>query len=87
MTRCATPALETILANWKQDPSPYDDPAYDVPTCQREKILPETPKTQPTCATPAMDMIFKLEREYDQRIAAGETKEAVLQSWKDRKGC
>lgn len=83
-TRCATHALETILAEWKQEPSPYESEAYAVPTCQREKILPESVKRQPTCATPAMAEILKLEAEYDQRIAAGETEEMILQSWKDR---
>lgn len=84
MVRCITPALEKILAAWKQEPSPYDDVAYDVPTYQRGKLLPEAVKKQPRCATPAMDKIRELECEFDRRIAAGETEETIIQSWKDR---
>ena len=69
--RCATPAIEWIMTNWKQEPSPYDDPVYEVPTCQREKIIPNTTKKPLRCATPAMDEVFKLELELP--IATGET--------------
>lgn len=71
--RCATPAIEWIMANWKQEPSPYDDPVYEVPTYQREKIIPEQPKHQIQCATPAMDEIFKLAIDLELPIATGET--------------
>ena len=76
--RCATPAIDKLRADWKQEPSPYDDPAYQVPTCQREKIIPESLKKQIRCATPFMDELIKLDAEYDQRIAAGESETEIV---------
>ncbi len=70
--RCATPVIDSIMANWKQEPNPYDDPAYQVPTCQRKKIIPEPPKKDIRCAAPAMDKILRLEQEYERLISAAE---------------
>lgn len=84
--RCATPAIDKLRADWKQEPSPYDDPAYQVPSCQREKIVPDQLKNQIRCATPFIDEVFKLEAEYDRRIAAGETEAEIVESWESKSG-
>lgn len=65
--RCVTPALDEILAGWKQEPNPYDDPAYEVPTYQREKLIPQPSKKEIRCATPAINEISKLEAEFEKR--------------------
>lgn len=80
--RCATHAFAELFAKYTMPANPYDDPAYQVPTCQREKIIPDTLKKQMRCATPAMDHIWKLEAEYERRIAAGETEANIVNSWK-----
>lgn len=82
-SRCATAAIDSLMAGWKQEPNPYDDPAYQVPTCQRDKIVLEQPKKQVRCATPFMDEVFKLEAEYEQRIVAGDSEAEIVKSWKD----
>lgn len=83
--RCATPAIDSIIADWKQEPSPYDDPVYQVPTCQREKIIPESPMKQIRCASPALDELLRLEADYDQRIDAGVSEADVVKSWEEQR--
>lgn len=63
--RCATPFMDTIQANWKQEESPYNNPRYDIPSCQREKIIPQSLGKAIRCATPTMEMIYKLEVELE----------------------
>lgn len=83
--RCATPAISSILNVWKVEPSPYDNPVYDQPSCQREKLIPNEPPKQIRCATPFMDQVFKEEAEYDRLIAEGLSPEEVARVLEDRR--
>lgn len=84
--RCATPAISSILNEWQVEPSPYDNPAYDQPTCQREKIIPSEPPKQIRCATPFIDQVFKEEAEYDRLIAKGLSPKEVVRVLEERSG-
>lgn len=35
--RCATPAIDSIMRQWKLAPNPYDDKAFDQPSYQRRQ--------------------------------------------------
>lgn len=61
--RCATAFYDHLMREWKVESNPYDDPAYLVPTCLREKIMPNHQTKNIRCATFAIDSIIKMEKE------------------------
>lgn len=84
--RCATHAIPKILSEWKVEPSPYDSPVYDQPTCKREKLIPSQHPKQVRCATPFMDQVFKEEAEYDRLVAEELASDEAVKVLEGRRG-